>query len=89
MDCLRRIYYVVHKLPKIIKTTIHFIIKHHVVDDKCKESMDKTKRLIVEEVDHTPNVKISTISLVVNGTLLVTHLLDDSGDDIMELLNGK
>jgi hypothetical protein len=51
--------------------------------------VDKIKSLIVEEVDHTPNVKTSTISLGVSKTLLVMHLLDGSANDIVEFLNGK
>ncbi len=31
---------------------------------KCRESLKETRRLIVEEVDHTPNAKISVISQV-------------------------
>ncbi len=42
--------------------------KHLVVDGKCKESMDETRRLIVEEVDRTLDVKISTTSLSANKT---------------------
>ncbi len=42
--------------------------KHYVVDRKCKEIVDETIRLIVEEVDHTLDAKIFTISLSVNKT---------------------
>jgi hypothetical protein len=38
------------------------------VDRKCKEIVDETIRLIVEEVDHTLDAKIFTISLSVNKT---------------------
>ncbi len=51
--------------------------------------MDETKRLIIKEVNHTPNAKISTISPSVSNTFLVTHLFDDSGDGLMELLKGE
>ncbi len=48
-DYLRQIYYVVHRLPSIIRVAIHFKIhKHHVVDGKCRESMDKITRLITQ-----------------------------------------
>jgi hypothetical protein len=57
-----------------------------MADGKCREFMDEIKRLIIEEVDHTPNAKIL---LGAGKTFLATHLLDDSGDGIAELLNGK
>jgi len=38
---------------------------------------------------HAKYAKISMISLGVNKTFLVTHLLDDSGDGIVELLNSE
>jgi hypothetical protein len=53
------------------------------------ESMDEIRRLIVKEVDHTPNARIFMISLGANKTFLTTHLLDDSGDGIVEFLNNK
>jgi hypothetical protein len=56
---------------------------------QVRESMDETKRSIVEEVDHMPDAKISTILLTISNTFLVTHLLDDSIDGPMELLKGK
>jgi hypothetical protein len=51
--------------------------------------MDKTVRLIVEEVECTPNVKIYVISLGANKAFLATHLFDDNGDGNMELLNNE
>ncbi len=89
VDCLRQIYYVMHRLPSIFKPTIHLRVhKHLVADGKYGESMDKIKRLITKEVDCPPNVKISMILLDVSKTL-ATHLLDNSGDATMELLNNK
>ncbi len=60
-----------------------------MVDGKCKELVDETRRLIVEEVDYTPNVKIYVILLSVNKTFLAMYLLDDGGDGTVELLNSK
>jgi hypothetical protein len=57
-----------------------------MADGKCREFMDKTIRL---EVDYTPNANILVISLGVNKTFLPTHLLNDSGDGILELMNGE
>ncbi len=89
-DCPRRIYYVVHRLPSIIKVTIHLRVhKHLMVDGKCRESMNKIRRLIAKEVDRTPNAKISTILMGVNKTFFTTHLFDDSGNGTLELLNGE
>jgi hypothetical protein len=51
--------------------------------------MDEIKRLIIKEVDCTLDVKISMISLGVNKTFLATHLLNDSGNDIVEFLDNE
>jgi hypothetical protein len=51
--------------------------------------VDETKRLIIEEVNHKPNAKISTILLSVSNTFLMTHLLDDNNNDPMELLKDE
>jgi hypothetical protein len=59
------------------------------VNGKSRESMDEIRRLIVKEVDHTVNAKISVILLGANETFLVMHLLDDSGYGIVELLNNE
>jgi hypothetical protein len=64
------------------------IHKHPMADGKCREFVDKIRRLIKEE-DLTPNAKISTISLSASKNFLAIHLLDDNGDGIMELLNDK
>jgi hypothetical protein len=45
--------------------------------------------LIVEKIDRTPNAKIFAISLGANKTFLATHLLDDIGGGIVELLNNE
>jgi hypothetical protein len=47
--------------------------------------VDKIRRLIKEEVDLTPDAKISTISLGASKNFLVIHLLDDNGDGTVEL----
>ncbi len=79
-----------HKLQSISKTTIHFKVhKHLVADGKCKESMDETRRLIAKEVDHTLDMKISTISLSASKSFLARHVLDDSGDGMVELLKDE
>jgi hypothetical protein len=58
------------------------------VNNKCREYVDKIKRLITKE-DYTPNAKIYAILLNVSKTFLATHLFDDSGDGLVELLNDK
>jgi hypothetical protein len=63
--------------------------KHLVVDGKCREYVDETKRLISKEVNHMLDAKIFMISLGDNKTFLATHLFDDSGDGIVEFLNDK
>ncbi len=70
--------------------TIHLgVHKHHVAVGKCKESMRKTKRLIVKEVDCTPDAKIFSITLGVNKIFLTRHLFNDCNDGSMELFNGE
>ncbi len=52
-------------------------------------SLDEIKRLIIKEVDCTLDAKISMILLGVNKTFLATHLLNDSGNDIVEFLDNE
>jgi hypothetical protein len=60
-----------------------------MADGKCKEFVDETRSLITEEVDRMPNVKIFMISLSAKKTFLAKHLLDDSGDGMVELLHNE
>jgi len=70
--------------------TIHLgVHKHLVVDGKWKESMDKTKRLNTKEIDCTPVTKIFVNSLSAKKTFLAKHLLDDSGNGMVELLHSE
>jgi hypothetical protein len=61
---------------------------HLVVDGRCKEIVDKSKKLIEEEVNRMFNAKISTISLSISKSFLVKHLFNDSGDNSGEVLKG-
>ncbi len=66
---------------------IHLGVHNHlVVDGKCQEFVKETRMLIIEEVDRMPDAKIYAISLSANKTLLASYLIDDSSDDIVELL---
>jgi hypothetical protein len=79
VDRPRQIYYIVHRLPTIIIATIHFRVhKHLVANGKCRESMDKTKRLIAKEINCMPNAKIFIILFGANKTLLATHIFHDN-----------
>jgi len=89
VDYSGQIYYVVHRFQSISRAMIHLGVKHPMVNNKCREYVDKTRRLIIKEVDHTPNAKIYAISLSVSMTFLATHMFDDSGDGLVELLNEK
>jgi len=60
-----------------------------MVDDKCKEFVNETRRLIVHEVNRMFDAKISMISLNPSKTFLVTHLFDESGDGPVDLLKGE
>ncbi len=44
-----------------------------VVDGKCKGIVDKSKKLIEEELNRIFDAKISTISLSVSKSFLVKH----------------
>jgi len=60
-----------------------------MVDDKCKEFVNETRRLTIKEVNRMLDAKISTISLSASKTFLVTHLFDESGDGLVDLLKGE
>ncbi len=51
--------------------------------------MDNARRLIVEEVDCTPDAKIYAISLSASKSFLARHLLDDCNDGIIKPFNGE
>jgi hypothetical protein len=71
------------------RATIHLGVHNHlVVDGKCWELVEEIKRLIVEEVDRTPNAKIFSISFNDSKTL-ASYLLDDSGNGIVEFFKGE
>jgi hypothetical protein len=60
-----------------------------MVDGKCREFVNETKRLVIEQVDRTLDVKIFAISLGDSKTFLAMHSLDDNGDGIVNLLNNE
>jgi hypothetical protein len=60
-----------------------------MANGKCREYVDETRRFFAEEVDRTCDAKISMISLAASKTFLVMHLLDDSCNGIVELLNSE
>jgi hypothetical protein len=48
-------YYVVHRLQSISRAVIHLGLHIHlVVEGKCKEYVDETRRSIAKEVDCRP-----------------------------------
>jgi len=59
------------------------------MDGKCRETLEETRRLIVEEVVRTPYAKMFAISLSVSKTFLARHLLDDYSDGKVELLKNE
>ncbi len=84
------IYYVVHKLHFFSRMAIHLGIHNHLImDGKCTESLEEIRRLIVEEVNHTHDMKMSLIFLSVNKTFLARHLFNDCNDAKVELLKGE
>jgi hypothetical protein len=69
---------------------IHLGVHNHpIVNGKWQESIEEIRRLIVEEVDHTPNAKIFGISFSASKTFLVNYLLENSSNGTMELLKGE
>jgi hypothetical protein len=51
--------------------------------------MDEIERWIIEDIDRTHDAKIFAISMSANKTFLARHLLNDSGDDLVEFLDNK
>jgi hypothetical protein len=71
------------------RAAIHLGVHNHpIMDGKCWELVEETRRLIVEEVDCTPDAKIFSISFNANNTL-ASYLLDDSSNGIVELFKGE
>ncbi len=69
---------------------IHLKVHNHLVmDGKCMECSEETRRLIVGEVVRMPNVKMFVISPSASKTFLVKHLLDGCSDGEMELFKGE
>jgi hypothetical protein len=58
------------------KVAIHLDVHNHfVMDGKCWESIEETRRLNLKELDRTPDAKIFVISFSVNKTFLASYLL--------------
>jgi len=90
VGCSGRIYNVVHKLHLLSKAVIHFGVHNHLVaDGKCKEFLEKTRRLNAKEVNCTLNVKMFAISLSAIKTFLARHLLDNCSNGKVELFKGE
>jgi hypothetical protein len=71
----------------VIHLRVH---KHLVVDGKCREYVNEIKRLITKKVNCTLNAKISMILMLsASKTFLSTHLLNESGNGLVELLKGE
>jgi hypothetical protein len=50
--------------------------------------MDESKKLIEEDVNWTPNAKISTISMSASKSFLTKHTFNDNNDNSHEVLKG-
>jgi hypothetical protein len=69
---------------------IHLGVHNHpIVDGKCRESLEETRKLIINKVDRTPNTKMFVISLSASKTFLTKHMFDDCSDGKVELLKGE
>jgi len=83
------IYYVVHRFQSMSRAMIHLGVHNHLIaDGKCWEFVEEIRRLIIEEVDPTPNTNISSISLSVSKTL-ASYLFDGSNNGIVELFKDE
>ncbi len=72
------------------RVTIHLGVHNHpIMDGKCREFIEETRRFIVKEVNCTLDAKMSAISLNAIKTFLVKHLLDDYSNGKMELFIGE
>jgi hypothetical protein len=63
--------------------------KHLVVDEKCKEFVNETRRLVIEEVNRTLDANISAILLNISKNFLTMHTCYESGNGLMELSKGE
>jgi len=72
------------------RITIHLGVHNHpIVDGKCQEFVEKTRRLIAKEVDRMLNAKTFIIAFSVSKTFLANYLFPDSNDGIVEFLEGE
>jgi hypothetical protein len=53
------------------------------VNGKCREFVDNIRRLIIKDVDHSPNAKIYAISVSGSKTFLARHLFNDCNNGIV------
>ncbi len=85
--CSGKIFFVMHKFHSLSRVIIHLRVHNHLVaNGKCGEFLEETRRLIVEEVDYTPNAKMFTISLSASKTFWARNLLDDYSNGKVGLL---
>jgi hypothetical protein len=69
---------------------IHLGVHNHpIANGKCKEFLDKTRRLIIEEAICTHDAKTSIISLNASNTFLARYLFNDCSNGIVELFKGE
>ncbi len=88
--CICCMYYVVHSLFDLSRTSIHLKTHAHLIyERKCTKSLEKMKSMVAEEVLHMPNVTSSVISLAMSKTFLSHHLFNEDGEVPMELLKGE
>jgi hypothetical protein len=82
-------YYVVHFLFNLSRTTIHLGTHVHLVfDGKCMEAFKEMENMVAKEVLCMPNAMSSIMTLVVSKTFLFCHLFNEIGQGIVELLKG-
>ncbi len=83
-------YYVVHKFPNLLKTTIHLgTHAHPIVNGKCRKSFQEMKNMVVDEVYCTLTTTNLSIVLFVTKTFLFCHLFNKDGEGHVEVLRGE
>lgn len=88
--CNCKMYYIVHKFPNPLIVVIHLgTDAHPIANNKCKESFQDMKNMVVYEVCCMLTTIILAITLYVSKTFLSYHLFNKGGKGHVELLKGE
>jgi hypothetical protein len=83
-------YYVVHKFPNLSRATIDLgTHAHPIIDNKCRQSFQDMKNMVVNEICHMPIVITPSIVLSTSKTFFSCHLFNEDGKGPMEFFKGE